>query len=73
MDVHVDESLEALGSAVRRLREELDNKADVGSFDAQFERLELGLGQLAELVWHLADVIKTRLDAIDARLDAGGL
>ena len=73
MDEQVDLSLDALGNAVRQLREDLDNKADIGSFDAQFERLEITLGQLVELVWRLAEVVETRLDAIEARLDAGGL
>lgn len=69
MDNYVDESLEALGNAVRQLREELDNKADVGSFDAQFERIEMTLGQLVELLWRLAEVIGPRFDGIETRLD----
>lgn len=80
MDDYIDESLEALGNAVKQLREELDNKADTGSFDAQFERLDMTLGNLVELVWRLAEVIgprfdtiETRLDAIEERLAAGGL
>ena len=51
----------------------MNTKADAGSFDAQFQRLELTLGQLVELVWHLSEVIGTRLDDIEARLTAGGL
>ncbi len=73
MDDHVDQSLDALGAAVRQLREDMNTKADAGSFDAQFQRLELTLGQLVELVWHLSEVIGTRLDDIEARLTAGGL
>ena len=80
MDDYIDESLEALANAVKQLRKELENKADVGSFDAQFERLEVTLGHLVELVWRLSEVIgprfeaiETRLDTIEARLTAGGL
>ena len=65
--------MDGIGDAVKQLREDLKNKADVGSFDAQFQRLELTLGHLVELVWHLSEVIGTRLEAIEARLDAGGL
>ena len=80
MDEQIDESLEVLGSAVKQLRDDLSNKADVGSFDAAFERLEVTLGQIVELLWRLAEVvgsrfdtIEARLDTIEARLDAGGL
>ena len=69
MDDYVDESLELLGNAVRRSREELDKRADIGSFDAQFERIEMTLGQVVELLWRLAEVIGPRFDTIETRLD----
>ena len=58
---------------LKQLREQLNDRADVGSFDAQFERLDVTLGQLVELVWRLAEIVGPRLEAIEARLDAGGL
>ena len=58
---------------MKQLREQVHTKVDRGSFDARFERLEIGFGQMAELLWHMNELIKGRFDRIEARLDAGGL